>query len=126
MQLSPTAASFTPIGMADNVSIGNQSLSLSRGFPSVSYLTANSDVDPSEGKQRHMQVPERSPPNYGIIGNSQIDLKHRHFTMVHEAFDTERRSRALVIENVPKNLTYMSLAGFFNVCGSSKVKKYIY
>ncbi|PYI10899.1 meiosis protein MEI2 [Aspergillus sclerotiicarbonarius CBS 121057] len=102
-QLSPTAASFTPIGMADSVPIGNQTLSLSRGFPS-----------PSEATKGHLQAAERSPSNYGIIGNSRVDLKHRTFTTIYETFDTETRSRALVIENVPRNLTYMSLAGFFN------------
>ncbi|PYH98926.1 putative meiosis protein MEI2 [Aspergillus ellipticus CBS 707.79] len=106
IQLSPTAASFTPIG--------KNPLSLSRGFPGVNYLTSKLDIEPKETRAGSLQVPDCSPADYGVIGNTPVDGNHRPYGAVHGKFETEGRSRALVIENVPKNLTYMSLAGFFN------------
>ncbi|PWY64292.1 meiosis protein MEI2 [Aspergillus heteromorphus CBS 117.55] len=106
VQLSPTAAAFTPIG--------NKSLSLSRGLVGGNYLATNTDFEQSETRPVSLEIQKRGPPAYGIIGNTQVNRNNRPFGTAHGDFDTERRSRALVIENVPKNLTYMSLAGFFN------------
>ncbi|PYH28712.1 putative meiosis protein MEI2 [Aspergillus neoniger CBS 115656] len=114
VQLSPTAASFTPIGAADNVLSRSKAPSLSRGFSGVGYLTASSDIDPCEARNGPLQAPDRYPLNYGVIGNSQADTRNRPNIMDYQTFGSESHSRALVIENVPKNLTYMSLAGFFN------------
>ncbi|XRM44549.1 hypothetical protein ABZX51_007678 [Aspergillus tubingensis] len=114
VQLSPTAASFTPIGAADNVLSRSKAPSLSRGFSGVGYLTASSDIDPCEARNGPLQASDRYPLNYGVIGNSQTDTRNRPNIMDYQTFGSESHSRALVIENVPKNLTYMSLAGFFN------------
>lgn len=46
--------------------------------------------------------------------------------MDYQTFGSENHSRALVIENVPKNLTYMSLAGFFNVSGQVQEEEQTY
>ncbi|GLA58611.1 hypothetical protein AtubIFM55763_003996 [Aspergillus tubingensis] len=114
VQLSPTAASFTPISAADNVLSRSKAPSLSRGFSGVGYLTASSDIDPCEARNGPLQASDRYPLNYGVIGNSQADTRNRPNIMDYQTFGSESHSRALVIENVPKNLTYMSLAGFFN------------
>ncbi|PYH66051.1 meiosis protein MEI2 [Aspergillus vadensis CBS 113365] len=114
IQLSPTAASFTPIGTADNVLFRSKEPSLSRGFSGVGYLTASSDIDPCEARNGPLQASDRYPLNYGVIGNSPADTRNRPNFMDYRTFGNESHSRALVIENVPKNLTYMSLAGFFN------------
>ncbi|OJZ86234.1 hypothetical protein ASPFODRAFT_61558 [Aspergillus luchuensis CBS 106.47] len=114
VQLSPTAASFTPIGVADNVLSRSKAPSLSRGFSGVGYLTASSDIDPCEARNGPLQASDRYSLKYGVIGNSQADTRNRPNIMDYQTFGSENHSRALVIENVPKNLTYMSLAGFFN------------
>nr|XP_001396540.2 meiosis protein MEI2 [Aspergillus niger CBS 513.88] len=114
VQLSPTAASFTPIGTADNASIRSKAPSLSRGFSGAGYLTASSDIDPCEARNGPLQASDRFSLKYGVIGNSQADTRDHPVIRDYETFGSESHSRALVIENVPKNLTYMSLAGFFN------------
>ncbi|GLA49141.1 hypothetical protein AnigIFM63604_004765 [Aspergillus niger] len=114
VQLSPTAASFTPIGTADNASIRSKAPSLSRGFSGAGYLTASSDIDPCEARNGPLQASDRFSLKYGVIGNSQADTRDHPVIRDYETFGNESHSRALVIENVPKNLTYMSLAGFFN------------
>ncbi|KAF7587461.1 hypothetical protein BBP40_007206 [Aspergillus hancockii] len=110
VQLSPTAAAFTPVGMAN----GNPTQPITRGLPGLGYLTTNS-ISESNGASNGLVNPfEQSPLSYGSIGNAQEARRGLPFNAVLEKFDSERRSRAFVIENVPTNLTYMALAGFFN------------
>lgn len=126
VQLSPTAASFTPFGVADNVLSRSKAPSLSRGFSGVGYLTASSDIDPCEARNGPLQASDRYSLKYGVIGNSQADTRNRPNIMDYQTFGSENHSRALVIENVPKNLTYMSLAGFFNVSGQVQEEEQTY
>ncbi|OJJ38553.1 hypothetical protein ASPWEDRAFT_168455 [Aspergillus wentii DTO 134E9] len=113
-QLSPTAASFTPIGMTGRVVAGSQIQSLSRECCGVSYLTPNADLGTRGPIPGTMKSVERGTSDYGPIGNTQLAMNSILPSASIEKFDTERRSRAFVIENVPTNLSYMSLAGFFN------------
>lgn len=58
---------------------------------------------------------ERDISSYGAIGSIQSNKIQQLLGTEPDELENEGHSRALVIENVPNNLTYMSLAGFFNV-----------
>ncbi|KAL5047894.1 hypothetical protein BDW71DRAFT_196626 [Aspergillus fruticulosus] len=110
-QLSPTAASFTPIGLTDSASANRAYFMTKDVSPSnISLLTANSKVD--SGSNSKVGRPERSLPTYGAIGSDRV---YRDCgAQARKVAEQEGNTRALLIENVPTNLTYMSLAGFFN------------
>ncbi|EAA57834.1 hypothetical protein AN6494.2 [Aspergillus nidulans FGSC A4] len=110
-QLSPTAASFTPIGLTDSASANRAHFMTKDVSPSnISLLTADSKAD--SGSNSKVSRPERSLPKYGAIGSDRI---YRDCgVQARKAAEQEGNTRALLIENVPNNLTYMSLAGFFN------------
>ncbi|KAL4976197.1 hypothetical protein BDW66DRAFT_166721 [Aspergillus desertorum] len=110
-QLSPTAASFTPIGVADSTSANRAHFMTKEvSHSNISFLTANSRVD--SGSNSKVGRPERSLATYGAIGSD------RGYTdcgaQARKAAEQDGNTRALLIENVPTNLTYMALAGFFN------------
>ncbi|KAK6810628.1 hypothetical protein RU639_013445 [Aspergillus parasiticus] len=113
VQLSPTAAAFTPIGMVDTVANSNLSQPLTRNLPSVSYLAVDSIAEVNGTSSGLVSPFDQGSSNYGTIGSAR-GFRGLSSGAVLEKFDAERRSRALVIENVPTNLTYMALAGFFN------------
>ncbi|KAE8348483.1 meiosis protein MEI2 [Aspergillus coremiiformis] len=114
VQLSPTAASFTPVGIIDPVANGSPTQTKTRGFSNVSYLTANS-ITEFNGTSSGLASPfGQGSLSYGTIGSTQRLRGSLSSGAVLEKFDSERRCRAFVIENVPTNLTYMALAGFFN------------
>ncbi|KAE8339352.1 hypothetical protein BDV24DRAFT_152897 [Aspergillus arachidicola] len=113
VQLSPTAAAFTPIGMVDTVANSNLSQPLTRTLPSVSYLAVDSIAEVNGTSSRLVSPFDQDSSNYGTIGSAR-GFRGLSSGAVLDKFDAERRSRALVIENVPTNLTYMALAGFFN------------
>ncbi|KKK25067.1 meiosis protein [Aspergillus rambellii] len=111
-QLSPTAASFTPIGMAETSSgNGAQLMAPTKG---INFLPINSSQISNVGGGGFRHEFEGTMPAYGPIGNAQIPRRSLSFSPVRGQFDKDRNLRALLIENVPTNLTYMSLAGFFN------------
>ncbi|KAE8130965.1 meiosis protein MEI2 [Aspergillus pseudotamarii] len=113
VQLSPTAAAFTPVGMVDTVANGNLAQSMTRTLPSVSYLAVDSIAEVNETGGGVVSPFDQGSSNYETIGSAR-GFRSLSSGAVLEKFDSERRSRALVIENVPTNLTYMALAGFFN------------
>ncbi|KAL4914291.1 hypothetical protein BDW62DRAFT_220252 [Aspergillus aurantiobrunneus] len=113
-QLSPTAASFTPIGLADTASANRAHYKSKDLSPSnLSLLAANYDSSATEiPPTSHL---ERPVPAYGAIGSDRV---HRDCLSLRQTcgkfVETEGPTRCLIIENVPTSLTYMSLAGFFN------------
>lgn len=116
-QLSPTAASFTPIGLADVVG-ASQVQFKAKDLPSSEIrLAASSNVDPGAAESLPNSRFERSVPAYGAIGSDRIHRGHLTLSPTRSKHELEGPLRALLIENVPTNLTYMSLAGFFNVSG---------
>lgn len=121
VQLSPMAASFTPISMTSNMADQSQIESpLTREVSSVGRLAASSDPEmhgPGAGIARFN---EPNVPEYGPVGNAHFTRNSFTSSVPIEKLDTERRSRAFVVENVPANLSYMALAGFFNVSSLTK------
>ncbi|KAB8237861.1 putative meiosis protein MEI2 [Aspergillus alliaceus] len=114
VQLSPTAATFTPVGIIDSVANGSMTQPTTRCLPGADYLAINSIAE-LNGKSCGLGNPFiQSSPSYGTIGSTQALRAIFPPSTVLEKFDSERRGRAFVIENVPTNLTYMALAGFFN------------
>ncbi|KAI9367261.1 hypothetical protein BJX61DRAFT_538208 [Aspergillus egyptiacus] len=114
-QLSPTAASFTPIGLADSTST-NRAHFVTKDVSStnVSFLAANSNVDSSAAGTLPKDRSEKSLSAYGPIGSNRTMKDCLSLSPARGKFDQEGHTRALLIDNVPTNLTYMSLAGFFN------------
>ena len=116
VQLSPMAASFTPISMTGNIASQSQFESpLTRDFSSVGRLAANSDPEIHGPGAGIIRFSEPNVPEYGPVGNTHFARNSFTSSGPTEKLDSERRSRAFVIENVPTNLSYMALAGFFNV-----------
>ena len=115
------AASFTPVSMTGNMSAQSQLQSpWAQDFSSVGRLAANSDPEMHGLVTRAVRFNETKAPEYGPVGNLQFVKSSFPSSVPVEKFDSERRGRAFVIENVPGNLSYMALAGFFNVsslCG---------
>ncbi|KAL2816369.1 hypothetical protein BDW59DRAFT_175816 [Aspergillus cavernicola] len=114
-QLSPTAASFTPIGLIDSAS-ANRARFMTKDLSTsnVGLLAAKSNVDSRAAGDRPINRLERPLLAYGPIGSDRIQRDHLSHSPVRGKFESEGHSRALLIENVPTDLTYMSLAGFFN------------
>ncbi|KAL3455636.1 hypothetical protein BJX64DRAFT_281943 [Aspergillus heterothallicus] len=111
-QLSPTAASFTPLGIADSAS-ANRAHFMAKDLSTsnISFLAANSNADSNDllGAARPASTCTERPllAAYGAIGSYRTSpLRGKP--------EAEAYTRALLIENVPTNLTYMSLAAFFN------------
>jgi hypothetical protein len=115
-QLSPTAASFTPIGIADSAS-ANRAHFMAKDLSTsnISFLAANSNAEPCAPGARPANRIERPLPAYGPIGSDRNLRDCLPLSPVRGKPEPEGYSRALLIENVPTNLTYMSLAAFFNV-----------
>ena len=88
---------------------------LARNFSSVGRLAANSDPETHGHVPGAVRFNETKVPEYGPVGNLQFVKSSFPSSVPVEKFDSERRGRAFVIENVPGNLSYMALAGFFNV-----------
>ena len=100
--------------MVDTVANGNLAQSMAHALPSISYLAVNS-IAAVNGTSGGIVSPfDQGSSNFETIGSAR-GFRSLSSGAVLEKFDSERRSRALVIENVPTNLTYMALAGFFNV-----------
>ena len=114
-QLSPTAASFTPTGIRETEANRTLSRSSSRCFSNVSYLSSHPGSESSGPRNGPAKAPQGLSSNYGVIGDAEGARRDSAIRPSLDRFDVERRSRALVVENVPTNLSYMSLAGFFNV-----------
>ncbi|KAL2830632.1 RNA recognition motif 2-domain-containing protein [Aspergillus pseudoustus] len=116
-QLSPTAASFTPIGIADSAS-ANRAHFMAKDLSTsnISFSAANSNADSSgSGVRPANHRLERPLPAYGAIGSDRITRDCLALSLVRgKPAEPEGYTRALLIENVPNNLTYMSLAAFFN------------
>ncbi|KAL2862970.1 putative meiosis protein MEI2 [Aspergillus lucknowensis] len=114
-QLSPTAASFTPIGLADSAS-ANRAHFMAKDLSTsnMGFLAADSNADCDAAGTRPSNQPERALPAYGPIGSDRKYRDRLSLNLAHGNLGSESYTRALVIENVPTNLTYMSLAGFFN------------
>ncbi|KAH3143404.1 hypothetical protein KXW18_009398 [Aspergillus fumigatus] len=109
-QLSPHAASFTPIGIAGSAASDIQV----RGRSEIGSLNAQANVEICGARNGPGGVYEQGLPNYGPIGRAPITQKGCPTGIFAGNFDNDRRSRAFVIENVPASLNFMSLAGFFN------------
>ncbi|TQB69931.1 hypothetical protein MPDQ_001121 [Monascus purpureus] len=114
MQLSPTAESFTPVGTAGGAPSGSPTLSMTHGRSGIGYLTAGSFSDTNGLVNVSKKFSEQNPVDTGCIGKSQPLRDPVPSTATAEHLDSERRSRAFVIEKVPATLSYMALAGFFN------------
>ncbi|KAL3448637.1 hypothetical protein BJX65DRAFT_295126 [Aspergillus insuetus] len=114
-QLSPTAASFTPIGIANSAS-ANRAHFMAKDLSTtnISFLAANSNAEPCAPGPRPANRMERPLPAYGPIGSDRNLKDCLPLSPVRGKPEPEGYSRALLIENVPRNLTYMSLAAFFN------------
>lgn len=110
-QLSPHAASFTPIGIAGSAASDIQV----RGRSEIGSLNAQANVEICGARNGPGGVYEQGLPNYGPIGRAPITQKGCPTGIFAGNFDNDRRSRTFVIENVPASLNFMSLAGFFNV-----------
>ncbi|KAL4877640.1 hypothetical protein BJY04DRAFT_209739 [Aspergillus karnatakaensis] len=114
-QLSPTAASFTPIALADSASTNRAHFMTKDLSPShISFLAAKSNVDSNAPETHPTNRLERSLPVYGPIGSNRANRACLSLSPVRGKPEPEGYMRALSIENVPTNLTYMTLAGFFN------------
>lgn len=127
VQLSPMAASFTPISMTGSMPGQGQIQSpLARQFSSVGCLAANSDPETHDLGAGPVRPGGSNVPEFGPVGNSHFSRNSLTSSMAIEKFDIERRCRAFVIENVPTNLSYMALAGFFNVSSPSYAACLVY
>ncbi|PYH77761.1 meiosis protein MEI2 [Aspergillus uvarum CBS 121591] len=114
VQLSPTAAAFTPVGMLDSANREIQGRSCPQNFSRVEFIATHPDPKRIERSPGLINRMERDISSYGAIGSIQSNRIKKLFGAEPDELDNEGHSRALVIENVPNNLTYMSLAGFFN------------
>ncbi|KAL5332739.1 hypothetical protein BJX70DRAFT_392760 [Aspergillus crustosus] len=114
-QLSPTAASFTPIGLMNSASANRAHFMTKDISPShIGFLAVGSNVDSKAPGPRGTNHHERSLPVYGAIGSDRTQRDRITLNPVYGKVESGEHTRALLIENVPTNLTYMSLAGFFN------------
>lgn len=106
--------------MADAVGASRVHLKVQDLSSSEICLSASSNVDPGAAKALPNSCPERPVPAYGAIGSDRIRRDYLTLSPTRSKYEPEGPLRALLIENVPTNLTYMSLAGFFNVSGTWK------
>ena len=104
MRLSPTAESFTPAAadMGAGISNGSPDRPLQSRYRCYPGPNARLNIGPS----KHHTYRTQSSRLMGTIHPSIATA---------ERLELDIRSRAFVIENVPGNLSYMALAGFFNV-----------
>ncbi|RAL07720.1 putative meiosis protein MEI2 [Aspergillus homomorphus CBS 101889] len=114
VQLSPTAAAFTPVGTSDSTSVETQTRTCPRSFAQIDFLAPHLESKRNETSPGLINRMERENLSYGAFGSIQSTRIKQLFGAEPDDLDKEGHSRALVIENVPNNLTYMSLAGFFN------------
>ncbi|KAL2809025.1 RNA recognition motif 2-domain-containing protein [Aspergillus granulosus] len=114
-QLSPTAASFTPICTTDSAS-ADRAHFMAKGLSTsnINFMTTNSNVDSNAsgaGAANRLEWPLLAS---GAIGSDR-NLRDCHLlSPIRGKPESEVYTRALLIENIPTNLTYMSLATFFN------------
>jgi hypothetical protein len=115
-QLSPTAASFTPIGITDSASANHAHfMAKDLSTSNISFLAAKSNAEPCAPGARPANRIERPLLAYGPIGSDRNLRDCLPSSPAHGKPELEGYTRALLIENVPTDLTYMSLAAFFNV-----------
>lgn len=82
----------------------------------VGYLAANSEPDTHTLGNEYIKLPDQNASDFGPIGKTRFikeGLSPSPITI--GQYDCDRRSRAFVIEDVPTSLSYLTLAGFFNV-----------
>ena len=101
--------------MPGRTAVGNQFQPAARDGPGASYTTVNPDIQSCGSGIGSLNFLERGASEYAPIGSTQVLKTAIPSSAIIDRFDPERRCRAFVIENVPTNLSYMSLAGFFNV-----------
>ena len=111
-RLSPTAASFTPVGMHGTVAGGSPSQYLGFGR-SVSATFAGNSSGPNPLRQDTLAFLGRGMSATSPFRNSPERVSG--VAVSPGRLGPDLRSRALLIENVPTNVSYMSLANFFNV-----------
>ncbi|KAL2216889.1 meiosis protein MEI2 [Thermoascus aurantiacus ATCC 26904] len=115
VQLSPTASSFTPVGMNAPVTGGGSACPSASTISGVGYLAANSEPDTHTLGNEYIKLPDQNASDFGPIGKTRFikeGLSPSPITI--GQYDCDRRSRAFVIEDVPTSLSYLTLAGFFN------------
>ncbi|KKA17546.1 Meiosis protein MEI2 [Rasamsonia emersonii CBS 393.64] len=113
--LCPTALSFRPVGVTGTLT----DTGLKRPIPSVgygmSYLAAGSEPDSRAVGNSDSVYSAKTFSGFGPIGKSALNKDGSHpFEVNFEQLDYEHRSRAFVIEEVPRNLSHLTLAGFFS------------
>jgi hypothetical protein len=82
----------------------------------MSYLAAGSQPDAKEASNGDSVYPEKIFSGFGPIGMSALSKDVSNpFSINFEHLDNEHRSRAFIIEEVPRNLSHLTLAGFFSV-----------
>ncbi|EAW08594.1 putative meiosis protein MEI2 [Aspergillus clavatus NRRL 1] len=114
LRLSPTAANFTPTEITRPVVSGDQLNDLACNHPGLGHLNGQALAGPRAGGSSSLSITGLRLPNYGPIGRAPAIQKAYEAGMVADNMESERRNRAFAIDNVPTNLNYMSLAGFFN------------
>lgn len=93
---------------------------IKRPIPSVgygmSYLAARSEPDSRAVGNSDSVYSAKTFSGFGPIGKSALNKDGSYpFEVNFEQLDYEHRSRAFVIEEVPRNLSHLTLAGFFSV-----------
>ncbi|OXV06476.1 hypothetical protein Egran_05756 [Elaphomyces granulatus] len=115
VQLSPTASTFTPIGVNGNligVPLNRSVVSTSSG---MSYLAADSEPETQGLRNGSTKYVDQSTSAFGPIGmSSMIKESISPHPTNYSQVDYDKRSRAFVIEEVPTGFTYLNLAGFFS------------
>lgn len=113
VQLSPTASTFTPIGITGNIIGVPFNRSASSG---MSYLAAGSEPETQGLHNGSAMYIDQSTSVFGPIGmSSMIKESISPHPTNYSQVDYDKRSRAFVIEEVPTSYTYLNLAGFFSV-----------
>lgn len=114
-QLSPMAASFTPTSMTGSSPSHSQMQSpLSRHIPSIGRLPVASDSEAHGSFTGSAKSSDPKVQEFVLTENHQFTINGFPSNTPAEKASIER-SRAFVIENVPSDLSYLTLAGFFNV-----------
>lgn len=114
-QLSPMAASFTPTSMTGSSPSHSQMQSpLSRHIPSIGRLPVASDSEAHGSFTGSAKSIDPKVQEFVLTENHQFTINGFPSNTPVEKASIER-SRAFVIENVPSDLSYLTLAGFFNV-----------
>lgn len=111
---SANANAFSPIGLPGNSFGGAPGQARVHGPRSIGQLAIVSKPvhqGIGDGRQMMMGAEHSSPAAFGPVGGPQFNFPGANRV----PHDAERRGRAFMLENVPKDMSYMSIAGFFNV-----------